>query len=89
MPIASAYQDTVSYGVGVRRPEEGRRIHSRNLLTEVPGSQKGKENTWITHNWKGNSYRGKSTFICPEKISLFFKYHKHLGAEIFVFFGDV
>lgn len=42
---------------GWKRPEEDRGICAgdRNLLIEVPGGQKEKENTWKTHNWKGDS----------------------------------
>ena len=50
--------------------------------------RKKKTKTWKTQNWKGNSYKTESTFICPE-ISFFFINHKHLGFEIFVFYGDV
>lgn len=42
---------------GLGRPEAGRGICAvdRNRLIVVPGGQKAKENTWISHNWKGNS----------------------------------
>lgn len=56
----------------------------------MAGGQKerGKIKTWKTQNWKSNSYKTESTFMCPE-ISFFFINHKHLGVEIFVFYGDV
>lgn len=55
----------------------------------MPGGQKEKENTWVSHSWKGNCDRDVSTYTCPEKISLFFIHHKHLRVEIYVFYGDV
>lgn len=79
-------------GVEKTGGRQGNLCRRQKSLTEVAGGQKDrgkkKKTTWKTPNWKGNSYKTESTFICPE-ISFFFINHKHLGVEIFVFYGDV
>lgn len=51
------------------------------------GSQREKANTWIIHNWKGNSCREENIYICPEEIAFFIFFI--VGVERFGFYEDI